>query len=39
LTELDVFESIVKKLALEYKIDENLIKKLIKEDILKNMNI
>jgi hypothetical protein len=26
-------------LALEYKIDENLIKKLIKEDILKNMNI
>ena len=39
LTELDVFESIVKKLALEYKIDENLIKKLIKEDILKNMNV
>ena len=39
LTELDVFENIVKKLALEYKIDENLIKKLIKEDILKNMNI
>jgi len=39
LTELDVFESIVKKLALEYKLDENLIKKLIKEDILKNMNI
>lgn len=39
LTEVDVFESIVKKLALEYKIDENLIKKLIKEDILKNMNI
>ena len=39
LTELDVFESIVKKLALEYKIDESLIKKLIKEDILKNMNI
>ena len=39
LTELDVFESIVKKLTLEYKIDENLIKKLIKEDILKNMNI
>jgi hypothetical protein len=24
---------------LEYKIDVNLIKKLIKEDILKNMNI
>jgi hypothetical protein len=24
---------------LEYKLDENLIKKLIKEDILKNMNI
>jgi hypothetical protein len=39
LTELDVFENIVKKLALEYKIDVNLIKKLIKEDILKNMNI
>jgi hypothetical protein len=39
LTELDVFESIVKKLALEYKIEENLIKKLIKEDILKNMNV
>jgi hypothetical protein len=39
LTELDVFENIVKKLALEYKIDENLIKKLIREDILKNMNI
>jgi hypothetical protein len=39
LTELDIFESIVKKLSLEYKIDENLIKKLIKEDILKNMNI
>lgn len=39
LTELDVFENIVKKLALEYKIDEDLIKKLIKEDILKNMNI
>jgi hypothetical protein len=39
LTELDVFENIVKKLALEYKIDEILIKKLIKEDILKNMNI
>lgn len=39
LTELDVFENIVKKLALEYKIDEDLIKKLIREDILKNMNI
>jgi len=26
-------------LALEYKIDDSLIKKLIKEDILKNMNI
>ena len=39
LTELDVFENIVKKLALEYKIEEDLIKKLIREDILKNMNI
>jgi hypothetical protein len=39
LTELDVFENIVKKLALEYKIEEHLIKKLIREDILKNMNI
>lgn len=38
LTELDVFESIVKKLSLEYKIDENIIKKLIREDILKNKN-
>jgi hypothetical protein len=36
LTELDVFESIVKKLALEYKIDENLIKKLVVYCLFKN---
>lgn len=39
LTELDVFENLIQKLALEYRIDQNILRKLINEEILKNNNI
>ena len=38
LTELDVFENLIQKLALEYRIDQNILRKLINEEILKNNN-
>jgi hypothetical protein len=37
LTELDIYENLLQKLSLEYKIDKNVLKKIINEDILKNI--
>lgn len=39
LTELDIFENILEKLSIEYKIDKGLLRKIINEDIMKNLNI
>lgn len=38
LTELDIFESLLDKLSNEYQIDKTILRKIIKEDILKNLN-
>jgi hypothetical protein len=37
LTELDIYENLLQKLSLEYQIDKNVLRKIINEDILKNI--
>lgn len=39
LTELDIFENILEKLSIEYNMDKTILRKIINEDILKNLNI
>jgi len=37
LTELDIYENLLEKLSLEYQIDKNVLRKIINEDIIKNI--
>jgi hypothetical protein len=37
LTELDIYENLLEKLSLEYQINKNVLRKIINEDILKNI--
>jgi len=37
LTELDIYENLLEKLSIEYQINKNVLRKIINEDILKNI--